>query len=63
MKTTEINIEAKIKDLKSRLKWKNDHQRWATDGHYLLIVTIGINDSLFTLVDGDDNIIEKWNEQ
>lgn len=59
---TPTTIEQIISNLKGQLKWRNDYQKSATDGDYMLVQTVGDNDSKFTLYDENNNEVESWKE-
>jgi len=59
---TAASLESIIESLMPTLRWISDRQKIATDGQYSLVETVGMNESTFTLYDGDDNEVKKWKE-
>lgn len=59
---TQQEMEALVEKLRTELKFRNDSQRWASDGFFVLVETIGSNESLFVLYDENDNEIYRCHE-
>lgn len=55
-------MEKIIEQLKSELKWRSDFQRSASDGKYVLIETIGDNETGYQLLDENQVEVLKWKE-
>jgi hypothetical protein len=55
-------MEKIIEQLKTKLKWRNDSQKSASDGKYVLIATFGDSETLYVLLDENDTEVKKWKE-